>query len=116
MPITKAQRDYAMKRIGDIFRDKERENKDKHFTPPVQLKTEEAWDLVQKGKVKLAKGACHYKGWRNIFDFSKYEHSGKWSKVGETKSETLKKDKQEAEDCLMLGDAEEALAIIKQYS
>lgn len=118
MPVTKQQREYALMRISNIFSAKRKELEEEHYVEPVKLDTKEKWDLVKKGEVKPNKynrAPGNYQRWTEVFDFSKFETDGQWSKTGKQKISKLEAEEQNAKDTLMLGDAAEALAIIEQY-
>ena len=116
--ITKQQREYALSRINQIFAAKEKLVRDEFYEERKSLTPDEAWELIKSGEVHLKESKPdRYTGsWRSAFDFTGYEHEGRWKPGGKEKLVELQAKKIEAQDSLMLGDAQEALEIIKQFT
>lgn len=117
MPMTKAQQEYAIRRISEIHQKAVDSIRQAHLIPAVTLSTQERWDLVKEGKVSLLKDyqPDYYNRWYDIFDFSSFERTESFSDEGQKLIDAEKQRFQNAKDQIMLGDATEAMNIVSNY-
>lgn len=118
--MNQQQRKYARERVGVICAKKERELRKKHTTESVRLSRHERFKAFKNGDYTIKKGVSQeitsYTDVMDIVDFK----GEKKEKVNET---ALQKDlasvREQANnivDQIMLGDAEEAMKLIEEFS
>ena len=117
MPMNKAQVQHAVARIREAQREKEASIREEFGWKDVLLDVKDKWAKVKSGEAKLRKGTTPsiYDKWYTIYDFSQFEKSAGISKEGEKKLKEVSKAAEEAIDHIQLGDAQEALDIIKAF-
>jgi len=117
MPMTRAQQEYAIKRVSELHQKETAQIKAEHSTPAVTLNLEQRWELVQTGKVSLKQGKTpgNYERWHEIFDFSNFESPEVLSYEGQKLLDAENQRLQDAKDQIMLGDAMEAMNIVSNY-
>lgn len=114
--LSKAQIEYANKRIYGLAQSKKEAAKIK-FTTGEPLTKERRATLLRQGKVKLLKGITKINGYDDVvdvFDFSKFE-----PKLDEKRylkeCKSIDAEKLKLSDELMLGDTQRALDIISEF-
>ncbi len=121
--MNQAQRVYIRKRIEGITSVKLTEARVKFTTVAVTQTNQERVQLIRSGKVKLktdteirAIMGAYNTSISTIFDFSKYETKGftDQDKLNKYKKKITAKAN-EINDSVMLGDAKEALQMIKDF-
>ena len=121
--MNQVQRVYIRKRVDGIKAVKSAEARAKFTTPAKTITNQERIHLVRAGKVKLKSdkdirtGVGAYSCYLNtVFDFSKYETKGSVDQDKLSKyNKKLTAKANEINDSVMLGDAEEALQMIKDF-
>lgn len=117
--MNQAQRAHATNRLTEIFMKKIKEIT--KVTEAQQLTTNDRLGLIRKGKVRLKTEEEIARLWshrrdeiHNVFDFSEYEWEESHT-IDKRKEAAIKKKYQETIDKVMLGDSQEALALIKEF-
>ena len=118
--MNQTQKRYAIDRVNQIVRDKEKSLREKFTTKKVELSRQEKVTKIRKGQVKIFSdknityNKCSFY-LTDVFDFSPFEKQGgvDKKKYDDTMSPVRKKA-QEVKDKIMLGDADEALKMIEQ--
>lgn len=118
MTMSQQQRKYALGRVDAIVAVKTRELRDKHTTPGRTLGNAERLKLLKDGTVKVRAGLTGVEGYKHIddvFDFSKWHYGAHLDvKPFESVMARFTARANTARDQIMLGDAEEALAILAE--
>ena len=117
--MNQAQRAHATNRLTEIFMKKI--NEITKVTEAQHLTNSERLDLIRNGKVRLKTEAELTDLWvsrrdeiHHVFDFSEYEWEESHT-IDKRKEAAIKKKYQETIDKVMLGDSQEALALIKEF-
>lgn len=115
--MNQKQREYAIERVRALRGKRILALKEKYITPAKRLSRQEKFELVRSGKVKVRNEnedfAPHY--WVDLFDFSKFEAEAKAHPKFDEFVDAEKARAQKVIDEIMLGDAEEALNLIRVY-
>jgi hypothetical protein len=116
--MNQKQKDYARERINSLYNKKSKEITKQNTTPARHLRKSEKLDLIYSGKVTLVNRnkLDNPYSFSVLYDFSNYEND---IIVNEEKIrgllDPIKKLRTTAIDTIMLGDAEEALKIIREF-
>lgn len=114
--MNKTQMEHAVGRIRQAQRQKEEIIKQEHGWDTVRLSDKEKWSKIKSGEVSMKKSTpSQYTRFFDMFDFSKFEKDAGVDKAGEAKIKQLSKKAEEAIDEIKLGDAQEALEIIRKF-
>ena len=120
--MNQAQRMYIKKRVEGILTEKMAEARVKFTTPANMLTNQERIDLIRTGKAKmkpnheLMRLGNYGLNLTSVFDFSKYETKGSTDqKALQAHKKKLTTKAHEINDSVMLGDAEEALKMIRDF-
>lgn len=113
------EKKYAIERVNGIKANKLAALEGKFTSPSRTIKDTEKIALVRSGKVKMFPNSSmkldYYLSLEKIFDFSKYDYPAVLDKKKYSKSSMrIIKKTQEISDKIMLGSAEEALAMIAE--
>ena len=121
--MNQQQRNYIKRRVTNILNDKTAEARKKFTNKAVYLSNEERLDLIFDGKVEmrskkdiLSRNRYGNPPLTTVFDFSDYEDKGGLQQ--QAYSDHCKKLNNKANeiiDKVMLGDAEEAIRMIKDF-
>tara|TARA_R110000764_G_scaffold164451_1_gene251525 strand:- start:1356 stop:1712 length:357 start_codon:yes stop_codon:yes gene_type:complete len=113
--MTKAQQVYTLQKIKSIIEAKVAETKKAEGWPRITLYNEAKHALIVSGEVKLKKLKDITLGYHqgNYFDFSKHEQEAGISAKGQKRLDQLGAIQVQAEDEIMLGDSQEALALLE---
>ncbi len=117
--MTKAQVDYAIRRLTETYRTRQAAIRAEHETPEKKLSMDQKWQMVLAGRAAARADLTYMtgsSGWMGLFDWSEHEHDAVMSPAGEQQMELLKRELTRAKDEIMLGDAEEALALLRAFA
>lgn len=116
--MNKDQRKYALDRVTAITNAKLEKLKEVHKAERRVLTAKERAALVRSGKVKL-KPECteigEYDRYWVYWDFSKYEQREVVKPSYQPAADKVNAEAQTIRDKIMLGDAEEALALLSSF-
>ena len=115
MPMNKTQVQHAVSRIRQAQQDKIDQLYDVYGWEDKYLSVDEKVKLVEEGKVKFKGGINQYTRFVDAYDFSKYELKAGISKEGKKRVDNVISQAEEAIDQIQLGDAQEALDVIKKF-
>jgi len=120
--MNQTQRTYIRKRVEGILLEKTAEARMKFTTQAKTITNHERVNLIRAGKVKLkprtelAKLGAYNTNLSAVFDFSDYETNGHTDTAAVLKhTKKLRVKANEINDNVMLGDAVEALKMIKDF-
>lgn len=121
--MNQAQRTYIKKRVEGILNEKSIKARTRYTTKGVTLTNRERLDLIRSGGVKLRSSLELNKlseyslsSISTVFDFDKFETKQSFDQDSYSKVVVkLKAKANEITDKVMLGDAEEALRMIKEF-
>lgn len=121
--MNQLQRTYIKRRVEGILAEKIAESREKFTIKSKMLSNQERIRLVRTNKVRMKTEkellSCGNYGSlyiNSIFDFSKFEVKGGLNQVEHSKhTKKLKAKANEICDTVMIGDAEEALKMIKDF-
>lgn len=116
--MNQQQRNYALNRVDEIFKDKKAAITAKHTVEGKSLSSEERADLVRSGKIKM-RADCReidtHDYVRSVFDFSKFEtKDSKDQKKIDAEIKKLKQKCDAAKDEMMLGDEDVARKMLSE--
>jgi len=118
--MNQSQRNHAIHRINELRHQKFTEAT--KVVKPQVLSYSERVDLIRKGKVSLKpqaelnkyKWASSLSEVKAVYDFSDYEWEGE-QHLDPKREDVINKKAEEAIDQIMLGDAKEAMTLIKEF-
>lgn len=118
--MNQQQRTYALGRVATILKGKEEVLKAAFVIPAETLSDKERWALVKAGMVNLEEeypfSKCSsYDNWKHAWDFTPYEKPETFAEGYEEALKELRADAENIKDRIMLGDAEEALALLDKF-
>lgn len=117
--MNQQQRKYAMQRMAELLRKKNKALKEEYKVPGKQLTWQEKIALVKRGKVsirpKYADSTDSYARLNDLFDFSEHEKRESQRSGYTAALDKLEKKGKRICDELMLGDAEEAKRLIQEF-
>lgn len=118
--MNKAQREYAMQRIGEMLAAAKRTLKAKHTQEGVKLSGEEVVEALRSGRLRLKADlttATSYTALHCVFDFAEVESAEKFCKAAyDAELGAIQAEATRISDDLMLGDAKDALAALEKFS
>lgn len=117
--MTKTQVDYAIGRLTDLYHAREEAIRAVHETPEKKLTMAQKWEMVVAGRATPRADtppASSSYGWMGLFDWSAHECDAVVSDTGRRLLAGLKTEFTRAKDEIMLGDAEEALALLRAFA
>jgi hypothetical protein len=116
--MTKVQTEYALQRLSDHYRKQRDAVTAQHTIPAVTLTWPEMWELVKSGQAKPRETVPERNNvdWRTLFDFSGFTREAKTDLAGERKLASLAASYLRAKDEIMLGDAQEALTLLRDFA
>ena len=117
--MTKAQVDYAIGRLTDTYRKRQDTIRREHETPEKKLTMEQKWRMVLAGQATPRADLTYMtgsSGWMGLFDWSAHEYAAVMSDAGRRLMDNLSAEFTRAKDEIMLGDAEEALALLRAFA
>jgi hypothetical protein len=118
--MTPAQQKYAMARVDTIVSVATKKIQDKFTTPAKYLSDREELLLLKAGKVKMLPidkiKTSNYLRITDVFDYSEFLHSEKYDKKAAEKFlNPIYAKAKVVRDCIMLGDADEALRLLRSF-
>ena len=121
--MNQLQRTYIKRRVEGILAEKIAESRVKFTAKSKMLTNQERIQMIRAGKVKMKSekdllSAGNYGSLyiNTIYDFSKFEVKGGLDQAAHSKhTKKLKAKANEICDTVMIGDAEEALKMIKEF-
>lgn len=118
MAMTKSQQEYALKRLKEVYEEKQKGLKSKYTSPAKRLGEKEKLSLIQEQKVLMKDKDTFYRYTYLIdaYDFTGWEHEESTTPEGVTQMAELTARYEDACDLVMLGDAVEALEAIKNFN
>ena len=117
--MNQQQRKYSVSRVEEIFLLKSEELREKHTKEGKTLSGEEKVKALKSGKFKIKpdiKNLDSYSYITRVFDFTGEKKSVFNQALFDKEVKTLRKEKSKILDEIMLGDEENALRLIKEFS
>lgn len=114
--MNQAQLKYARQRAERIFGSRKAAIRTKHTTPAVRLSTDEKLDALKAGTFKVNKKAEERRyGWERCVTFNGEREQKIDEAAIEQETAALTEAYRKLEDELVLGDNEQALALLKAF-
>jgi hypothetical protein len=116
--MTKAQTEYAMSRLDAEYKKRKMAIAEAHSTPEKKLSLSEKWEMVRNGSVLPQAQTPHSSSasWTMLFDWTPFERAAEMSPEGKRALADLSETYRRAQDEIMLGDAQEALELLRQFA
>lgn len=117
--MDRAQRNYAMGRIEDLYHSARYQLEEKHLTPAVRLSYAQKLTAFKRGEYKFVKGVKEISNYTKVQDVITFdaESPKKFNEAAyERDARKLKAEADSIKDQIMLGDALEALTLIEKFA
>lgn len=116
--MNQQQKKYAQNRVSAIYARRQRDLRKSMITPAIKISPSERADAIRAGKVKLRPGIKRIGNYDDVIDVLVFdgERDEKVDEAKLTKAlSELETEFNNVMDELMLGDAEEAIKLIKAF-
>ena len=117
--MNQKEKQYALDRVTAIANSKISAIKAKHTTPGTLLNSEQRLAALKKGEFKLKPGLTQVRGYdeiRDVFTFPGDKAGSEDTKRIEAETDKVQAEATRIKDQLMLGDSQQALDLIDNFS